>query len=423
MAPEQLLGSDVDARTDIFALGSVLYEMITGEKAFEGTSQASVITAILDRDSSTASRRVLSPPGVDRLVRKCLRKDPDERWQSARDLGDELRWLATSAAGTLESNAAPDLGRAQRQRRRFIFRVTIGFSLSILMTVTTFTILRHRTPPPSQMVAVVEPPATPAARVALETHAPRGADPNKARNDQDLQAARDMIAAGNYAVALRIHLQPLLERDPENIAALALKGQAEQTMAASIRKAKPVPKVETPVEVEMPGIARKAGEGYPGYQVRVRGLQVNLMEGKNALDKNEYAVALARFRLVQRDAPKYPGVDALIADATTRQQKAVGNAIDSGQQNETEGKLIDARRWYEQALQFNPSSVVAREKRAVVMLKMNQAAADLFSQATLALKTQNTPLAKRLFQEVYDQTMPGDEYREKAVKQLELLKR
>jgi hypothetical protein len=151
-------------------------------------------------------------------------------------------------------------------------------------------------------------------------------------------------------------------------------------------------------------------------------VQVNLTEGKNALDKNEYAVALARFRLIERVAPKYQGVDSLIADATAKQQAAVDKAIDSGQQNEAANKLMDARRWYDQALQYNPSSVVAREKRAAAALKMNQAAAELFNQATLALRNQNTPLAKRLFQQVFDSTMPGDEYREKAAKQLELIR-
>jgi hypothetical protein len=298
-----------------------------------------------------------------------------------------------------------------------------GAAVGVLaICVVTYVVVRRSAPPPPPVVAVLEPPATTTAPPPVETPPAPPEDPNKAINEQALQAARDMIAAGNYAGALRDQLQPLLERDPENAAALDLKKQIEETLAARAAKPKPVPKPEAPVEVETPGVARKAGEGYPEYLARVKGLQVNVTEGKNALDKNEYALALARFRVVERDAPKFLGVDALIADATAKQQAAVDKAIDSGQQNETAGKLMDARRWYELALRYNPSSVIAREKGAAVALKTNQAAAETYNQATAALKTQNMPLAKRLFQEVLDKTMPGDEYREKASKQLELMK-
>ena len=299
-----------------------------------------------------------------------------------------------------------------------------GAAVGVLaICVVTYVVLRNKPSPPPQVVAQVEPPATTTTPPPVETPPPPVEDPNKALNEQDLQAARDMIAAGNYTGAIRDHLQLVLERDPENAAALDMKRQAEEANAAARAKARTtVVTPPPPVEVETPGIARKAGEGYPEYQARVKGMQVNLTEGKNSLDKNEYAVALARFRLVERDAPKYQGVDALIADATAKQTAAVDKAIDSGQQNEAANKLMDARRWYDQALQYNPSSVVAREKRAAVALKMNQAAAEIYNQATAALKTQNMSLAKRLFQEVFDKTVPGDEYREKASKQLELMK-
>jgi Tol biopolymer transport system component/predicted Ser/Thr protein kinase len=97
MAPEQLEGHEADPRTDIFAFGAVLYEMLTGKKAFEGRSQASLIAAILDREPlPTSSAQPLAPSALDRLVKKCLAKDPDERWQSAGDLHDELKWIAES---------------------------------------------------------------------------------------------------------------------------------------------------------------------------------------------------------------------------------------------------------------------------------------------------------------------------------------
>jgi Tol biopolymer transport system component len=99
MAPEQLEGQEADARTDIFAFGAVLYEMLTGKKAFEGKSHASLIGAILkDEPPAISTVQPHSPPALDRVVRKCLAKDPEARWQSAYDLRDELQWIAEARA-------------------------------------------------------------------------------------------------------------------------------------------------------------------------------------------------------------------------------------------------------------------------------------------------------------------------------------
>ncbi len=99
MAPEQLETKPTDARTDIFTFGAVLYEMITGRKAFQGESQASLIGAILHKDPpSMATLEPVTPAALDRLVKKCLAKDPEQRWQSARDLASELQWIAEGAA-------------------------------------------------------------------------------------------------------------------------------------------------------------------------------------------------------------------------------------------------------------------------------------------------------------------------------------
>ena len=97
MAPEQVEGkvNEIDARTDIFAFGALVYEMGTGKGAFPGETQASVIAKILEVDPPPMSElQPMMPPAIDRVVKKCLRKDAEERWQSARDVTDELKWIS-----------------------------------------------------------------------------------------------------------------------------------------------------------------------------------------------------------------------------------------------------------------------------------------------------------------------------------------
>src|SRR5499427_5685794 len=94
MSPEQVQGKEVDGRSDIFSLGAVLYEMVTGQRAFEGKSQLSVASAILEKEPAPiTSAKPLTPLTLDHAIRKCLAKSPDERWQSASDLASELKWL------------------------------------------------------------------------------------------------------------------------------------------------------------------------------------------------------------------------------------------------------------------------------------------------------------------------------------------
>ena len=109
MAPEQVEGKEADARSDIFALGAVLYEMVTGKRAFEGKTTASTIAAILAAEPKPISAvQPLSPPLLDQLIEACLAKDPDERLQTVHDVKVQLQWIAQSAAqpGVATGNAA-----------------------------------------------------------------------------------------------------------------------------------------------------------------------------------------------------------------------------------------------------------------------------------------------------------------------------
>ena len=133
MAPEQLEGRAVDARTDLFAFGALVHEMATGRKAFEATSQTALITAILSAEPpSISALQPLSPPALDRIVKKCLAKDPDQRWQTARDLADALRWIGQDSADVSSSRAVPT---APVSRTRPVRRWVLGAALIAVTAV------------------------------------------------------------------------------------------------------------------------------------------------------------------------------------------------------------------------------------------------------------------------------------------------
>ena len=111
MAPEQLEGKEADARTDIFAFGAVVYEMITGKRAFEGKSQASLIGAILEREpEAISSAQPLAPLALERVVKKCLAKAPEDRYHTMHDLADELRWIGEGATSDETTAKAAAIG-------------------------------------------------------------------------------------------------------------------------------------------------------------------------------------------------------------------------------------------------------------------------------------------------------------------------
>jgi tRNA A-37 threonylcarbamoyl transferase component Bud32 len=137
MAPEQLEGGHVDARSDIFAFGTVLYEMATGHKAFDGKSPASLIASIMHTDPPPVSTlQPMTPPAFDRVVRTCLAKDPDERFQTAHDVGLQMKWIVEG--GSQAGVSAPVVVRRKVRERALVAAALVLFITTIALAILYF---------------------------------------------------------------------------------------------------------------------------------------------------------------------------------------------------------------------------------------------------------------------------------------------
>jgi len=172
MAPEQLEGREADARTDLWALGAILYEMVTGRRAFEGESQVSLIGNIMNAEpAGLATLQPLTPPALERVVTKCLAKSPEERWDGAHDVADELRWVAQTSGA---SSPAMSVARTRRLRGRGMAAAIVGGLAMALAGAGLMWLLRPSAPRP------------PLARLSL-----------------DVRPAEELNAGGNFPSAVR----------------------------------------------------------------------------------------------------------------------------------------------------------------------------------------------------------------------------
>jgi len=334
---------------------------------------------------------------------------------------------APRQTGSGGSGTRPQQPAARTAARNPVVLWSVAAGAFVLLCVITYAIFKYSASKPVQTVATTPPattPAPPPEPAALPTTAiPPEKTPEqvaKELNDQDLAQARDQIAAGQPAAALREHIQPVLERSPDNADALDLKHRAEEAMA---RPAKSAPAKETRAEPEIEGVTRRPNEPYDDYQARAKRLSSGIIEGKNALDKQEYATAVARFRAVANDQPHYMGVDGLLSDALERQRLALEEAIKTGGRAEQAGAWKTARQWYQRGLEIDPTSTAAKANQAAVYGRLTNTATMLYNEATLAVKSGDTQLALTQYQKILDLLSPGDELWEKAKRESELLKK
>jgi serine/threonine protein kinase len=156
MSPEQVEGKEADGRSDIFALGAVLYEMATGKRAFEGKTTASVIAAVLERNPPPiSSAQPMSPPTLDRIVSTCMAKDPHERFQNVHDVKLQLKWIAE---GGSQSGIPAPVAARRKNREKLAWSLMCGFAI-LAAVIALWTYLHPRPASAGPVLAFILPPS------------------------------------------------------------------------------------------------------------------------------------------------------------------------------------------------------------------------------------------------------------------------
>ena len=203
MAPEQLEGKNADARSDIFAFGALVYEMATGQKAFQGKTSASLISSIMSADSTPLLMvRPGLPRALDHVVGRCLSKDPETRWQSVRDVATELRWI-TESIGEETGNGRPKLG-SRRARASWLSAIAVGCVVSAGLT---WLALRDRVSPVHNVIR---------ASIALNQTAPLA---NRVQRSLDISPdGRHIVYSAATGSSTQLFLRSLNRSDATPIA-------------------------------------------------------------------------------------------------------------------------------------------------------------------------------------------------------------
>ncbi len=220
MSPEQLRGETVDARTDIFAFGAVLYEMATGRRAFEAESHAGLAAAILEHEPpATSTLRPDLPPALEHVVNRCLAKNPNERWQTARDLQLELKWIRETVApvsppATVVSDRPAAMRTSPPQQRRPV----IALAAALILAIGGAIGYRYSRRPPT-----TKPSAPPMKAVPFTTFPGQTADPSFSADGNQIAFAWNGKNEDNWDIyvkmigaesVLRLTTNPAIDLSP-----------------------------------------------------------------------------------------------------------------------------------------------------------------------------------------------------------------
>ena len=201
MSPEQVEGKELDGRSDIFSLGAVLYEMLTGRRAFEGKSQLSVASAILEKEPAPiTSIKPMTPDALDHAIRRCLAKDPEQRWQTGRDLQWELTWIGES------TTTAPTPQRAGgKQRTRELVAWIAAGVFSLMAFAGLWTAWQQQQPEERRLLFKIDPP--PGTDFLVETGGGAAISPD----------GRDIVFAAASSSGSKLWVRPLDASDAHEL--------------------------------------------------------------------------------------------------------------------------------------------------------------------------------------------------------------
>lgn len=350
MAPEQIEGGQIDARTDVFSFGSVLFEMLTGRKAFDGTSRSSLIVAILSHEPSAVSTLQPSVPlWLDHVVKRCLAKNPAERWQSARDVMLELQAHSGTPHPSAGQPAGQGMARAGKTYARAAWAAAVAASVVAAITVMQMTPLRSWLTGAGPVVA---PGAIERASLAVL--------PLRSIDSPEVEAAHLGVGIADAIVTKLANVQAIRVRPTSAVA--SLEGRTIDAVAVAH---------QLQVDHVLTGTVRRAGDAYRFSLQLIRATDDVLVWGRQ-IDVNESSLftiedevsaeVVAALQLQISSAER-----ARLNRSSTQNPDAYGEYLQGRalSANYSDSNLRAAMDHFERALQIDPNYGLANAGMAM----------------------------------------------------------